>query len=160
MNTDQDKEENQQELSEILKAIQGAGVVVDGGLGRQCTVLLHEVLAKKVAKATGMALETIQLDTANAIGNWQAAQSASAAGEQIRAAGMVYIIKGDETGASDMTRFASAVSSMDPGQIDKSVLYYKPTDEPTLWAKEIRDLSMECGIAVLSSVDAIRSHYQ
>ena len=156
----QDQNQKEQELSEILKAIHSAGVVADGGLGRQCTVLLNQTLARKKAKETGLALETIQLDTAMAIGNWQATQSISAAGERARAAGLVYIVRDDEASASDMTRFASAISSMDADQVRSSALYCSKSGSPTLWANEMISLCMECDVQVFDSVEAIRSHYE
>jgi hypothetical protein len=159
MSQDQTNNDREEELSGILKAIQGTGIIADGGLGKQCTVLLHETLARKKSVQGGVALETEQLQDVQEAGMWQAVQSAISSGYKNRADGLVYIIKDDEAKVSDMVRFTSAVEEMEPHQLEKTSLFVKETVKPNIWALEMRQLCEEHGIPVLTSVAGVRSHY-
>ena len=148
--------EKEFELLEVIKAANQAGIVTDGGFGKQCTIELFKVLDKKKVESAGIVLESQQIDAVTQAGIWQAIHSIQDVGVQIEVKGLGYVVSGPEATASDLTRFGSSVVEMVPKTAHNSFLYCK--DTPNEFGKEMIQMASDIGVEVFTDYKVLMEH--
>jgi hypothetical protein len=124
----------------------GSGLVVQGDLAKQCADLLNKEYKKEVTDK-GIVLESQQIDDANRIGLFAAMVNYYET-PVANPLGLVYATDTTQADFTDVTRFYSAVISMNDDQRAKSCLVTADGDTHNTYGQELINLATQNDVRV------------
>lgn len=137
----------QENKTGILKDfLLGSGLVVQGDLAKQCADLLNKEYKKEVTDK-GIVLESQQIDDANRIGLFAAMVNYYET-PVANPLGLVYATDTTQADFTDVTRFYSAVISMNDDQRAKSCLVTADDDTHNTYGQELINLATQNDVRV------------
>jgi hypothetical protein len=126
----------------------GTGLVVQGDLAKQCADLLNKEYKKEVTDK-GIVLESQQIDDANRIGLFAAMVNYYET-PVANPLGLVYATDTTQADFTDVTRFYSAVISMNDEQRAKSCLVTADSEDHNCYGQELIRLAIENDIRAMT----------
>lgn len=147
----------QENKTGILKDfLLGNGLVVQGDLAKQCADLLNKEY-KKEETEKGIVLESQQIDDANRIGLFAAMVNYYET-PVANPLGLVYATDTTRADFTDVTRFYSAVISMNDDQRAKSCLVTCDDDMHNTYGQELINLATQNDVRVATLGEFTQEH--